>query len=131
MIFIDTSAFLALIDFRDLFNARAKKCWADLIASDETFFTTNYVLTESIALIQNRLGLQAIRILKEDFLPGIEFEWLDEEQHNAALEILLAANRRNLSLVDCSSFETMRRNGLQTVFTFDEHFKEQGFTVIP
>jgi len=131
MIFIDTSAFLALVDAKDLFNARAKKCWADLIGSEETFWTTNHVLTESIALIQNRLGLQAIRILQEDFTPGIEIEWLIEEQHNVAMNILLAANRRNLSLVDCSSFETMRRNRLQTVFTFDEHFKEQGFTVVP
>jgi uncharacterized protein len=131
MIFIDTSAFLALIDFKDLFNARAKACWADLIVGDETFCTTNYIVTESIALIQNRLGLQAIRILKEDFLPGIEVEWLDEERHNAALETMLVANRRYMSLVDCSSFETMRRLRLETVFTFDEHFKEQGFTVVP
>ena len=131
MIFIDTSAFLALIDSRDLFNARAKKCWGDLIPGDETFVTNNYVITESIALIQNRVGIPAIRILQEDFLPGIQIEWIDEEQHGAALEYMLVANRRNLSLADCSSFATMRRLGIKTVFTFDEHFREQGFNVIP
>jgi len=131
MIFIDTSAFLALIDAKDFFNARAKKCWGDLIGGDKIFITTNYVLTESIALIQNRVGLPAIRFLKEDFLPGIQIEWLGEEQHGAALETILIANRRNLSLVDCTSFEIMRRLGIKTVFSFDEHFREQGFNVIP
>jgi predicted nucleic acid-binding protein len=44
---------------------------------------------------------------------------------------LLAANRRSLSLVDCTSFEVMRQAGLDTVFTFDLHFREMGFKVIP
>jgi predicted nucleic acid-binding protein len=60
---------------------------------------------------------------------------LTEEQMNAlkelAINTVLTANRRNLNLVDCSSFETMRRLGIKTIFTFDEHSKEQGFQVIP
>jgi predicted nucleic acid-binding protein len=60
---------------------------------------------------------------------------LTEEQMNAlkelAINTVLTANRRNLNLVDCSSFETMRRLGIKTIFTIDEHSKEQGFQVIP
>jgi predicted nucleic acid-binding protein len=44
---------------------------------------------------------------------------------------LLAANRRLLSLVDCTSFQTMRLRGISRVFTFDHHFKEYGFEVQP
>jgi predicted nucleic acid-binding protein len=29
------------------------------------------------------------------------------------------------------SFEIMRTLGIKTAFTFDPHFKEQGFTAIP
>lgn len=47
------------------------------------------------------------------------------------MQNVLTANRRQLSLVDCSAFETMRRLDIETVFTFDEHFREQGFNVIP
>jgi len=39
----------------------------------------------------------------------------------------LTAARRQLSLVDCISFEVMRRRGIKTAFTFDDHFAEQGF----
>jgi predicted nucleic acid-binding protein len=45
------------------------------------------------------------------------------------LGILLAANRLNLSLVDCTSFEIMRQTRLEKVFTFDPHFSEQGFFI--
>ena len=32
--------------------------------------------------------------------------------------------------VDCISFETARRLGINTVFAFDQHFVEQGFTCL-
>jgi len=43
----------------------------------------------------------------------------------------LSAGRHNLSLVDCVSFEMMRTLGIKTAFTFDAHFKEQDFTILP
>jgi uncharacterized protein len=56
---------------------------------------------------------------------------VDTAIHKQAMSALLAANRRTLSLVDCTSFEIMRETRLDTVFTFDSHFREQGFKVIP
>ena len=44
---------------------------------------------------------------------------------------LLIANRRRLSLVDRTNFETMRRLGLTCVFVSDPRFAEQGFQVSP
>ena len=42
----------------------------------------------------------------------------------------MAASRRKLSLVDCVSFEVMRRGKLHQVFGFDPHFEEQGFVAL-
>ena len=36
-----------------------------------------------------------------------------------------------LYVINCVSFEVMRTLEITTVFTFDPHFKEQGFRVIP
>ncbi|MDP2857839.1 MAG: VapC toxin family PIN domain ribonuclease, partial [Bacillota bacterium] len=44
---------------------------------------------------------------------------------------LLTAGRRNLSLVDCVSFDVMRRLGMEKAFAFDAHFAEQGFQCMP
>ncbi|MEW5938822.1 MAG: PIN domain-containing protein [Chloroflexota bacterium] len=130
-IFVDTSAFLALVNANEDVHQSAVDAWDDALASGAAFVTSNYVVVESVALIQNRLGIHPAQQLSEELLPLIEVHWIGEEQHGEALDHVIAANRRNLSLVDCSSFSTMRRLDIHTVFTFDDHFREQGFRVIP
>jgi len=63
-------------------------------------------------------------------VPLLEVEWMDMSKHTQAMELLLSANRRNLSLVDISAFAIMRRLGISKVFTFDHHFAEEGFDVL-
>jgi predicted nucleic acid-binding protein len=104
-----------------------RKLWRE----DQILLTNNYVIVESMAIIQNRLGLEKVRDFQEKILPLIEIEWIDESQHAAIVNRVLTTNRRRVSLVDCSAFETMRARGIETVFTFDEHFRDEGFTVIP
>jgi predicted nucleic acid-binding protein len=63
-------------------------------------------------------------------MPLLQVEWITPEHHRLATLALLSVNLRDLSLVDCSSFETMRRLGVEKVFTFDDHFRQQGFEII-
>jgi uncharacterized protein len=130
MIFIDTSAFFAVIDRDDEHHLPAARTWRKLIDQSETMYANNYVLLETISLLQRRLGLSAIN----DFIYTLELvdiAWVSAEDHERGLVGLLTAARRNLSLTDCVSFETMRRMGIQRAFTFDPHFAEQGFKCIP
>ncbi len=130
-IFIDTSAFLAVLNASDQFHPAAKQSWDEALASDATLFSSNYVILETTTLLQHRFGIEAVRLFTGDVLPILEIAWIDEPIHKQAMSALLAANRRNLSLVDCTSFEIMRLVGLDMAFTFDPHFNEQGFGVIP
>jgi predicted nucleic acid-binding protein len=77
------------------------------------------------------LGLEAVRTLQEDIVPLLRIEWIDAQSHASGVAALLIAARRQLSLVDCASFDAMRRLGITTAFTFDRHFLEQGFNKIP
>jgi len=129
--FIDTSAFFALLDRDDANHKNARAAWAQILNPDHTLVTSNYVLVETFALLQNRLGLSAIRGFQEDILPLINIEFVNTGTHRTGIAALLSASRRNLSFVDCVSFEVMRSQGIRSAFTFDAHFKEQGFTVIP
>ena len=130
-IFIDTSAFFALLDNDDAQHSAAKRIWKELLQEETTFLTSNYVLVESFALMQNRLGLGAVRDFQENIMPLIQVEYVDLEMHRAGVSALLAASRRSLSLVDCVSFEVMRTLGIKAVFSFDPHFREQGFSINP
>lgn len=129
--FIDTAAFLAVLNANDQFHLLAKQSWEEMLASNSTLFSSNYVILETTALLQHRFGVEAVRLFESDILPIIEIVWVEETVHKQGMSALLAANRRDLSLVDCTSFEIMRQIGLDTVFTFDPHFREQGFSVIP
>ena len=129
--FVDTSVLLALLGVDDPHHEDAKVTWHGLIDQDETLVTTNYVLLETLALAQQRFGLRAVRTIQDDYAPILNIEWLDRDSHARAVATLLTANRRNLSPVDCASFETMRRLGISTAFAIDRHFREQGFRVLP
>ncbi len=130
-VYLDTSALYALLDRDDKNHAAAAETWKSLSARNEDLVTSNYVLLEAFALLQNRLGLTAVRILQQNFSPLLRILWIGEETHGLAVASLLTARRRKLSLVDCVSFEAMRRSGVAGAFTFDRHFAEQGFEVVP
>jgi uncharacterized protein len=131
IIFVDTSALYALLDRDDANHSKAKVAWSNALHPDNILVTTNYVLIESYALIQHRLGVEAARRFHEDMLPVIGVEWIVESVHRAGVSAFLAASRRKLSLVDCVSFEIMHTLGIKSVFAFDPHFTEQGFSCIP
>jgi predicted nucleic acid-binding protein len=130
-VFIDTSAFYALLDRDDENHRRAKDAWTILLKNGNTLITSNYVLVGTFALIQHRMGIEAVRGFQNDILPLVNVEFVDAGLHRSGVSALLSASRRNLSLVDCISFEMMRTLEVSTAFAFDPHFKEQGFHLLP
>ena len=130
-IFVDTSVFLAVLAEEDNNNKIAAETLATLAESGEQLITTNYILVESYALIQRRIGMDAIQDFQKKILPALTLIWINAEEHQHALQQFLLENRRNLSFVDCSSFEAIQRLGIDRAFTFDNHFREQGFEIIP
>ena len=127
----ETSALYALISTQDQKIKLAVTAWEGALERGDILFTNNYVLVECFALIQSRLGVEFARALQTNIVPFLQIDWIGEQQHLSSVNDVFAANRRQLSLVDCSSFESMRRLGIEKVFTFDEHFHEQGFEIIP
>jgi predicted nucleic acid-binding protein len=129
--YVDTSALYAVLDEDDEYHEPAEKVWRELVSQDEPLLCTNYILVETFALVQHRLGMRAVRTLQEDLLPLIAIEWIDAQSHHSSVMAMLTAERRGLSLVDCSSFEAMRRLGITVAFAFDFDFVEQGFSLTP
>jgi len=125
--YVDTSAFLAILDRNDKNHAKAARRWKQLIDTETSMLCTNYVLLETAALLQHRFGLEAVRVFQEDILPLIHIEWVTAALHQAGMTAVMTASRRRLSLTDCVSFEVMRHHGIRKAFVFDRHFREQGF----
>lgn len=130
-VFVDTSAFFAVLDADDENHNAARQVWEDLLTREVVLVCSNYVLVETLALVQRRLGIPAVRAFQEDIVPVLNVEWVGESIHQVGVSSVLTAARRGLSLVDCVSFEVMRRLGIKTAFVFDRHFEEQGFECLP
>ncbi len=128
MIFVDTSALYARLDRSDRHHGEAVEALGRL--AGERLLTHNYVVLESVALVRGRLGAEAARTLLTDLLAPVELAWVDREVHEAATSAFLAAQGA-LSLVDCASFEVMRRSGIDAALAFDRDFARQGFRTIP
>jgi uncharacterized protein len=131
IVFVDTSALFALMDADDRNHSLAREAWARWLDDRTQFLTTNYVLLETIALLQRRLGIEASRRFDEAITPLLRIQWVEADLHNVALKMTLALGRRDLSLVDCTNIELMRRLGHRTIFAFDRHYAEQGLALLP
>lgn len=129
-VFVDTSALFALLDHSDAHHAAARRGFNTLHRNEAALVTSNYVIIETSALLQNRLGFEAVQDFHTGLLPLTELAWITESIHRAATMRWLASGRRRLSLVDCCSFELMREINLSTAFAFDKHFIEEGFKLI-
>ncbi len=85
-IFVDTSAFLAVLNADDANHAAAKRSWERMLRQEETLVCTSYVLVETFALLQNRLGMAAVRAFQETIVPLVQIEWVDFGIHRAGIE---------------------------------------------
>jgi predicted nucleic acid-binding protein len=128
--FVDTSAIFALLAANDEHHPAALAAMSELRGT-ATLVTHNYIVLETHALMERRVGRLAIRALHRDVLPLLEIRWVDPALHDAAVTASLAAERGSVSLVDRVSFEFMRRERIDAAFTFDSDFASQGYRTLP
>ena len=125
MIFVDTSAIYAWADVDDPNHRAAVRRLQAILDNRDELLTHNYVLVESLALLQARLGLAAAVKLAKDSAAFL-IDWVDEDLHAAGLRELEQRSTRGVSLVDHVSFLVMRRRNLATAFAFDRDFTSAG-----
>jgi uncharacterized protein len=126
-VFVDTSAFLAALDKGDKYHTEAEKSWIALSKSPSELWTTDYVRLESWSLIQRRLGAEAVMSFQDDWLPLCKIHEVGRDGFERAAAQWRIAQRRNLSLVDLTSFDAMRQLAIRTALAFDQHFQEMGY----
>ncbi len=128
MIFLDTSAIYALADKADLNHHKAVELFSHALEEAVDILTHSYVLVESAALLQRRLGLRiATRFLRD--ANAFQVHWVGVHDHDNAVTLLEERRRQGLSLVDCASFVIMRQYGVEKALAFDSDFESEGFTL--
>lgn len=127
-IFVDTDVLVALNRASDSHHQRAVKILENLSKTRTVSYTSTNVLLETLTIISQRIGKKkAVQLLDE--LRGSRYNVIhpSEKIVSNAEEIFRSTKSKNISYSDCLSFAIMRNTGINHVFSFDIHFKKQGF----
>ena len=127
----DTSALLALVMRNDQYHREA----AGFLKKNPRmrFVLTDLILVEVITLVRARSDSAKAAAVAGDLLRSRRYEviFVDADLMSGGLNQLVRFSDKRLSLTDCISFETMNRLGLGCAFSFDRHFRECGFEMLP
>src|SRR5947207_14968685 len=102
-VFVDTSGFYGCLDRTDSFHPSAVDAFERAEKEGWTLLTTNYVAHETWALVQRRLGWEAVETFLDDLLPRCEMVWVDENLHRAGAQRCRRTRERRFSLTDAIS----------------------------
>lgn len=132
-IFIDTSAWYALVDASDTNHPLASAFLTKALANYREMVSTNHVIGESYTLIRLRLG----HTIASEFLRNIakarrlRHIFVSEEMEREAYKLLERYPDQPYSFVDGASYIAMRQHGISDCFAFDNLFIAVGFRVLP
>lgn len=132
--FVDTSAFVALVDRKDRNHSAAKRTLKALAKARTPLITSTYVADEVITLLRMRLSRSTAVQAGEALLAS---RWcrlleVDVATRDSAWHLFVRYDDQMFSFTDCTSFALMRAFDADEAFTFDRSdFSAAGFTVLP
>lgn len=118
-LFVDTSAFYAVLDRNDRHHTRV----SEIMQSGAGLLTTDHVLVECWRLARVRLGRDVAERFWASLRGGLaSVETVLPADLDAAWRIGEAFPDQDFSIVDRTSFAIMERLGISSVASFDDHF---------
>jgi predicted nucleic acid-binding protein len=131
IVFVDTSAWYALVGSDDACHSKAADRMKQLTSNRDVAFTTNYVVSEAYTLMRIRLGASVahefLRRTRDSNLTQRYF--FPESWEGSAEDLLFQYRDQDFSYVDATSFVTMRRLGIHEALAFDHHCAVLGFVL--
>jgi hypothetical protein len=125
-VFVDASAWVAVINRRDQYHQVASTVYQQLLKEKMLMISSSWTVYEALSITKTRIGIeQAERLWKLVNDPEItQFVPVDLEIEAAALDLFFRYRDKDWGVVDCSSLIIMNRLGCRMAFAFDEHFRE-------
>lgn len=132
-LFLDTSFVIALEMSRDHYHRAAASFWQEYVQRPRRLITTDWVLAEIVTFLNAR-GLHDKEVEVGDRLLAsrlVEIRSITPELRAEAWALFKRHSDKWYSLADRASFVVMRKRRLTSALTFDSHFTQAGFTVLP
>lgn len=133
-IFIDTSAWYALINKNDKYYQQISYKYSNLLKNNNNLITNNLIISETFTLLRYRLNLSSPHPFK--FINYINNSQrinnviIPQKIYDVAHTILKQFQDHKFSYTDAVSFAYMKKNNIKYSLTLDNHFKIAGFIII-
>jgi predicted nucleic acid-binding protein len=130
-LFVDTAGWGNLVDISQPYHAEAATIYRTAKQQRREIVTTNYILTEVVALLTSPLRIPRPQIIT--FITGlkispfVEIVHVDPTLDAQAWHLLTQRQDKAWSLVDCASFVLMQQRTISEALTTDQHFEQAGF----
>lgn len=134
-LYVDTSGWAYFLDQQDPLHSEVVSIVRRALTQKRHLVTTNYVITELVALLSSRYHfprqqvVKAVNLIKSD--PAVKMVYIEQSLDDEAWKLLEARLDKEWSLVDASSFVVMKHYGITEALTTDHHFTQAGFVRCP
>jgi uncharacterized protein len=131
-VFADTYYWIALLNDQDQGHAAAQAVSQSL--GQATILTTQEVLSEVLTHFSGfgRFMRQSAAAFIRNILadPAITVRKQSDQSFLSGLSLYETRTDKEYSLTDCIAMAAMRQEGITEVLTHDNHFTQEGFTIL-
>lgn len=136
MLFVDTSAFLALVNEKDNNHLAATRFLEEIKNGKvkiKKIITSDYIIDETLTRIRYAVGHNEAVGWGQDIIASnvVEKVGVGRELFEPAWELFMTYEDKKLSFTDSTSFAIMKMRGIEKVFSFDDDFERVGFKLLP
>jgi|CXWL01.1.fsa_nt_gi predicted nucleic acid-binding protein len=131
MIFIDSDAYIGALLLSDPHHMNALSLFKILIVKAESLVTSWEVIDEVATKISYTSGKELSKRFIDDRLHSDEkIFFVHKEISTKILDLFNKQTSKNVSLTDCTNMVIAKDLGIDTIFSFDKHYKQNGFKLL-
>lgn len=128
-VFVDTFAWVSIINKSDNYHKRCSTILKDLLTSYSRLYTSNFILVETINALSKVSYRQSLVefINRIELSPNVEIIEITKDIYEHAWLLYKQRLDKEWGITDCTSFEVMTTFDINYAFTHDIHFTQAGF----
>ena len=132
-LFVDTSAWVAVVNSRDRYHPVAGDFYRHCFNNYARLITSNLVVAETYIMLQLDCSSSAALQWWDKITDSIKIEvvYPDAGLTADAFDSIRKYKDHRISLTDAISFKIMEERQIKEAYTFDSHFSTAGFIKLP
>lgn len=130
-VFVDASAFIALVVEKDSNHARAAEIAARLELEKTELITSSMIIAEVLTVLSMRFSkMLAVEFGERIMKGGIQIIHPSALSFEYTWQIWKRESKKDVGFVDAMSFALIESEQISSVFSFDHDFLKRGFEVL-